>query len=151
MKAIKTEGDFSELSEKEMKVFENTKKKIEKIFTKRNVGNKDNIDMATFYPGKVVMSDDNVIAIGYKSYGGYKLLEEFVDKELIKDKPNLDYGKDKSYEGCIKSTYDLNRLGKIIEIFKQWDIKAEFYMRYEYPITIENEDFYVILAPSNNN
>lgn len=143
-----SEQDFLNFDSEQIKIFEKTKKKLEKIFYKNNVGNRENIAQINFPKDKVLLSNDFTTAIGYKTYAGYKLLEEFVTEDNLKKKPNLTYNENEiKYIIECKSKYNLDKLHKIIDVFKQWSITGEFSLRYDYPITIENKDFYIILAP----
>jgi len=100
-----------------------------------------------------VMDPANVCQIESKSKLGKSLLKDFVmnDNEI---KPvKLDYEAQKN-DLVSSSTYSLDYLNKIINIFYLFkaDVpRIKISVKNDYPMTLENDDIKIILAPRVDN
>lgn len=92
-----------------------------------------------------VYDKSNVCMITGLSDEAKNLLKRFVKVEDTKKEPTLNYGHEE-LAVCNYSTEYLNHLLKIFE----YDTAIKFTMAKDYPLTIENKDFRVILAPRMN-
>ena len=104
---------------------------------KKNFGVLDTVCVCMFIPKTEFMRD---------------ILREFTNKDGRHEIPELNY---KSSDENITSKYSLEYLEKIIKLFKVIDTDDEnslsFSMKKDHPITIENEELKVILAPRVDN
>jgi hypothetical protein len=91
----------------------------------------------------------NVSMIQAKSDFGKKLLLRFLNidengqNNIKTKKPILEYEKDIGYP---MTRVSMDYLSNILEIFK-YDDSVKISVKHDYPITIENKDFWCVIAP----
>lgn len=73
-----------------------------------------------------------------------KILAKFIGINNNKEKPVLEY---EDLKAGVGSKYSTEYLFMIFKLFNSFDIPVKIYSKKDYPITIENEHFRVILAP----
>lgn len=95
---------------------------------------------------KCVHDPANVGMISGKSEEAKRLLSYFVDKE---DDIELELPTLKDYDSSLLSicSYSLEYLKPFIDILNITDDKIKIKVKNDYPLTLENKDFILILAP----
>jgi len=87
----------------------------------------------------------NVVLITHKSEIGKRIVRRFVDdSNTTKKVPNLNYNT--NGDEYIESKYSMDYLIPILKIFSKSE-SVTMSMKQDYPLTIEDEDFKIILAP----
>jgi len=95
-----------------------------------------------------ILDPSNVCAIEAKSEEAKRVLNRFIDEDMeyLREMPNLNYEDYLSSDGCI---YTAEYMGVIMEIFNISNDRQIFRIKIgrDYPATLEDENFKVVLAP----
>lgn len=95
-----------------------------------------------------VIDEANICLIVAKTEEAKRVLSRFVNldnENRINNIPSLDYSV--TEEKNLFCRYDLDYLSKIIDLLKTTAKTIKMQMKSKYPITLESDDFMVILAP----
>jgi len=94
-----------------------------------------------------ILDSTNVVLIQALTESSKKILSKFIDSDYDyhKNTPKLEYTLNSSYE--IKSFYNSEYLKKVIDILSIFNDSIEIKISFDYPMTISNKHFKIILAP----
>jgi acyl carrier protein len=98
-----------------------------------------------------IMDSANVCMIIGKTEQAKRVLSRFFEIEEIgnRKKPELDYSPLAKTDS--KCRYSIEYVTQLIAIFKVFDESIDISIKHDYPMTIENSHFIVILAPKIEN